>query len=219
MSANKKVTTGIHYKNAEKKKKNFMYQDLKRSNCYGTDFTESNFDCASFRGAHLKGCDFYGCSFKHAEFVGTNLKKSKFREARFENVVFEGVNLDGADFRGAVFINVIFIGTDLAKASHLHFDPTQVEVYEAMPEIKISEALDAAIWSAMNNNEFVKNSRVLDTKEGKINTVSVIRLLESFDEETLIKGLKIVEEKMDKNFCILSYIMRFLENCQKQGEL
>ncbi len=41
---------------------------------------------------------------------------------------------------------------------------------------------------------------VLDTKEGDLNTFSLIRLLENHKENMLIEGLKISAEKIDKDF-------------------
>nr|WP_302597261.1 pentapeptide repeat-containing protein [uncultured Cellulosilyticum sp.] len=212
----KRVESGLNLKNAQKINKNFMYKDLKRSHCYDCDFSESNFDFTSFRGAHFKSCNFYGASFKAAEFVGTNLKKSRFKKARFEDVIFEGVNLDGADFAGAIFRNTIFVGTDVSKAKNLNAISVNIKVYETLPELEMSEELKSAVDEAMMN-QYVKASRVLDTKEGKINTLSIMRLLEQFDEKTLIKGFKLMKNKIANDFCTLSYLIKFLAKHEAEG--
>ena len=212
----KKNEPGLNYKNADKQNKNFMYNDLRRSHCYDCDFSGSNFDFTSFRGAHFKSCNFYGCTFKAAEFVGANLKKSKFKKARFEDVVFEGANLDSVDFEGASFRNTLFIGTDVTKAKNLKIESANITIYEAMPELEMSEELIAAIEGAMNN-PYVKKSRVLDTKEGTINTISVLRLKEQFEESTLIKGLNLIEKRIDNGFCTLSYLTKFLAKHEAEG--
>lgn len=212
----KKAESGLNYKNAEKLNKNFMYKDLKRSHCYDCDFSGSNFDFTSFRGAHFKSCNFYGASFKAAEFVGTNLKKSRFKKARFEDVIFEGVNLDGADFAGAVFRNTIFVGTDVTKAKNLNTISVNIKVYDALPELEMSEELQAAIQEAMTNKH-IKASRVLDTKDGAINTLNIMRLLEQFNEATLIKGFKLMKNKIDNEFCTLSYLIKFLAKHEAEG--
>lgn len=46
----------FHYNNIEKKDKIFMYKNFKRSNCYNCNFANSNFNFATFRGAHFKTC-------------------------------------------------------------------------------------------------------------------------------------------------------------------
>ncbi len=216
MAVNKKVSSSFNYDKAQKLNKNFMYQDLKRSNCYDSDFSGSNFDYTSFRGAHFKSCNFYECTFRSAEFVGTNFKKSKFKKARFENAVFDSVNLEGTDFRGAVFINTIFLSTDLKKAAYLNLEKADVRIFDEMPELTISAELKAAINKAMEN-EYIKASRTLDTKTGEISPLSMMILLEKFDEQTLIKGLDLLGKKLDKGFCTLSYIINYLKNGEKQG--
>lgn len=209
VNKNRKPQQGLHYTNKEKMNKNFMYTDLKRSNCYDCDFSGSNFDFASFRGAHFKSCNFYGGSFKATEFVGSNLKKCKFKKAKFEDVVFEGANLDGVDFEGASFKNTFFVGCDLNKAKNLNINNQNIKIYDKMPELEISESLREALEQAMEN-EFIKASRVLDTKEGKINTISVMRLRHYFDEPVLIEGLKEAKRKVDKDFCTLSYLIKIV---------
>lgn len=212
------IEMGLKYNKAKKMEKNFMYQDLKRSNCYNTDFSNSNFNFTSMRGAHFKSCNFYGCSFKSAEIIGANLKRSKFKNAKFENTVFDGVNLEEVDFTGAKFKNVIFVNTDITKAKNINTNSCEIKVFETMPNIEMSERLESAIKSAMEN-EYVKKSRTLDTKDGGINTVSVMMLLEKFKEKQLIDGLILIAERMDKDFCTLSYIIKNLENYKTQGLL
>lgn len=214
----KKRNDSFHYNNAVKQNKNFMYNDLKRSNCYGTDFTGSNFNFTSFRGAHFKSCNFFGCSFEAAEFVATNFKKSKFKRATFEDTIFEGVNLSGVDFKDATFKNVIFVATDIDAAKNLEFNESDVRIFEEMPELDISDELKSAIELAMTN-EHVKKSRVLDTKDGDINPISMIRLLEIFNERSLILGLKILTEKLEKDFCTLSYIIKSIQTYEKEALL
>ncbi|WP_069998348.1 pentapeptide repeat-containing protein [Cellulosilyticum sp. I15G10I2] len=211
MAVNKNTANSFNYKNMKKLNKNFMYKDLKRSHCYDTDFSGSNFDYASFRGAHLKSCNFFECTFKSAEFVGTNLKKSKFKKARFENTLFESVNLDGVDFNGATFKNTIFLATDVTKAVNLNLKNADVRIFDEMPSLNLSEKLENAVKEAMKN-DYIKASRVLDTKEGAINALSILVLLENFDEETLIKGLELAAKNLDKGFSTLSYIITFLKN-------
>ena len=212
----KKDTVGVNYKNAIKIGKNFMYKDLRRSHCYDCDFSESNFDYASFRGAHLKSCNFYGGSFKAAEFVGTNLKKSRFKNATFEDTVFEGANLDGVDFSGASFRSVIFVGCDVSKAKNLNTISVNIKIYDEMPELEISEELKSAVAVAMEN-KYVKESRVLDLKDGGVNPISMMRLLSQFEEKTVVKGLQLMKGKIDNDFCTLSYLIKFIARHEAQG--
>lgn len=207
---------GFHYNKEIKQNKNFMYSDLRRSNCYGTDFTGSNFNFTSFRGAHFKGCNFFSCTFKGSEFIGTNFKKSKFRRARFEDAIFEYVNFSDADFRDAEFKNVIFVGCDLSSAKNLVYKEDQVRIFDEVPALDISVKLEEAVLKAIKN-EKVKASRVLDTKDGGINPISIMVLLERFSEKILISGLNILSDRLDKDFCTLSYIIKCIETYKKEG--
>lgn len=218
MDKNKKLDTALKYNKASKMDKNFMYQDLKRSNCFNCDFSKSNFNFTSLRGAHFKGCNFFGCTFKSAEFVGSNLKNSKFPRAKFEDTIFEGAKLDGVDFNAATFKNVIFVNTDISKASNLNFKENEVRIFDEMPVLEISQKLENAIKTAMEN-KFVKKSRTLDTKDGDINSISIMILLEKFSEQRLADGLIILSDKIDRDFCTLSYIIKSLESYKNQGIL
>lgn len=211
MAKNQSVKDNFVYNNIEKKDKNFMYKNLERSNCYNCDFSNSNFNYVSFRGAHFKSCVFSQCTFKWAEFIGTNLKGSDFKNAVFENAVFDSVNLDGADFKDAEFINTKFLSTDVTKAKNFNIEKLDVKIFNEMPQIEISEELRIAVLNVMKN-KYVKAARVLDTKDGGINTINLMILLENFDEETLIKGLNILEVQLDCDFYTLSYIIKFLKN-------
>ncbi|MCM0648085.1 pentapeptide repeat-containing protein [Clostridium swellfunianum] len=211
MATNRSVPGNFNYNNIEKKDKNFMYKNLERSNCYNCDFSGSIFDFVSFRGAHFKSTNFYRCSFTYAEFIGTNLKDSDFKSAVIENAVFDSVKLEGANFKDAKFINTIFLSTDISKAKNLDTNTPGIRIFEEMPKLEISEELRTAVLTAMEN-KYVKKARVLDTKDGGLNTLNIMLLLENFTEETIIEGLKLIVEKIDREFYTLSYIIKFLKS-------
>jgi hypothetical protein len=213
MARNQSVKGNFNYNNIEKKDKNFMYKNLERSNCYNCDFSGSNFDYVSFRGAHFKSTNFFQCSFKWTEFIGTNLKDSDFKNAVFESTVFDSAKLEGANFKDAEFINTIFLSTDVTKAKNLDLSNPGIRVFGEMPELKVSEELKDSVLNVMKNS-FVKKARVLDTKDGGLNLLNIMILLENFDEATLIKGLSLVQSQLDREFYTLSYIIRFLQNCK-----
>lgn len=211
MAANRSIPENFYYDNADKTNKNFIYKNLKRSKCYNCDFSCSHFDYASLRGAHFKKCNFYRCSFKGAEFIGSNLKGCKFREAKFEDTIFEGANLDGVDFRDAEFKNTIFVSSDLSKAKNISEEQKGIRVFETMPEININEDLEKLVLGLMDN-EFIKKSRVFDTKDGELNTLTLMILNEKFDEKTLIDGLNYIKYEINRDFYTLSYVIRFIQN-------
>ncbi|MBE0450371.1 MAG: pentapeptide repeat-containing protein [Clostridia bacterium] len=200
----------FNYNNADKKNKSFMYQNLQKSKSYNSDFSNSNFDYVCLRGAHLKSCTFDGCTFRGAEFTGTNLKDSSFKNAIFENTVFEGAKLEGVDFRDAQFKNSFFVSSQMGNIKCLDVDQPGIRIFSEMPEIQMGEPLRAAIEKLMQN-DFVKKSRVMDTKDKTMNTVSVMILMEKFGEERLVESLGKVEAYLDRDFYTLSYIIKIIE--------
>ncbi|MBC8061163.1 MAG: pentapeptide repeat-containing protein [Clostridiaceae bacterium] len=218
MARNQSVKENFNYNNIEKTNKNFMYKNLERSNCYNSDFSNSNFDYVSFRGAHFKSCTFFKCTFKWSEFIGTNLKGSNFKKTLFENAIFDSVNLEGVNFKDAEFKNTIFMSTDVEKAKNLNIEDPEIRIYEKMPQLDISEELQSTVENVMKN-KYVKAARVFDTKEAGLNLLNIMILLENFDQETLIKGLNIIEAQLDRDFYTLSYIIKFLLNCKVKGTL
>ena len=205
----------FHYNNIEKKDKIFMYKNFKRSNCYNCNFANSNFNFATFRGAHFKTCSFINGSFEGTEFIGTNLKNSKFKNAKFKNAkfknaIFEGANLDGADFKDAIFENTIFLGCKLEKTKNLNRELKEVRILDEMPEINLSNELKSSLENFMEN-KYVKSSRIFDTKDGGINTLTVMILLENFSENELIEGFSKIKSKIERDFYTISYIIKMIQ--------
>lgn len=187
-----------------------MYQNLQRSKCFNTNFSNSNFDFACFRGAHMKACSFDGCTFNRTEFIGTNLKESRFKGAHFENAVFEGSKIEDVDFKGATFKNTYFVATAVAQALNLDTSNPEIRIFDEMPILDLSPALQSAIENLMAN-KFVKASRVLDTKDKQMNTISVMILLEQFGEEQLIQQIALLDTQIDRDFYTLSYLIKIME--------
>ena len=195
----------FHYNNIEKKDKIFMYKNFKRSNCYNCNFANSNFNFATFRGAHFKTCSFINGSFEGTEFIGTNLKNSKFKNAKFKNAIFEG-----ADFKDAIFENTIFLGCKLEKTKNLNRELKEVRILDEMPEINLSNELKSSLENFMEN-KYVKSSRIFDTKDGGINTLTVMILLENFSENELIEGFSKIKSKIERDFYTISYIIKMIQ--------
>lgn len=206
----KRLNDQIKYSNRKKIGTDFKGKDLRRSNCFSCDFTNSNFDETSFRGAQFKACNFTDCTFNGAELIAVNLKNSRFKNVHFENTIFDAVNLENVDFEGATFKNVIFVATDLSKAVNLELVGESIQVFEEMPLLVLSKELEQAFQTAMKN-EFIKYARVLDTKEGKVSSISMMRLLQKFDEEIVVKGLKKSSKIINQNFATLNTIIKEIE--------
>lgn len=205
------------FNNMDKRGKHFQYHNFQKQDYFNTDFSHSNMDFTNFRGAHFKSCNFTACSFKWSSFVGTNLKGSMFANAVFESAVFEGAKLDGADFKLAQFQNVIFVETQIEKAINLDETHPGIRVFEKMPQIQLSDELVSVVQGLLLN-QWIKRSRVLDTKDGKINTISMMLLIERYGEAVIIQALRKIEPLLDRDFYTLSYLMKAIDKVLAQGE-
>jgi len=112
----------------------------------------------------------------------------------------------------------IFLSTNIENAKNLNLKDQNIKIYNEMPQLEISEELEKAVKNIMKN-DYVKKARVFDTKEGNINLLNLMILLDNFDESTLIKGLKIIQVELDRAFYTLSYIIKLLKTYQKEGML
>jgi uncharacterized protein YpiB (UPF0302 family) len=83
-----------------------------------------------------------------------------------------------------------------------------------MPEIDLTTELLSAFETLMSN-PYVKSSRVLDTKDKNLNTVSVMILVKLFSEEKLIKAFDEIQSHLDRNFYTLSYLIKLIEKIVK----
>ena len=80
-----------------------------------------------------------------------------------------------------------------------------IRIFDKMPELEMSTELSSALEDFCDN-KFVKASRIFDTKDGGINTLTLMILLEKFTEEQLIKGFKAIKDQIDRDFYTISYI-------------
>ena len=79
-----------------------------------------------------------------------------------------------------------------------------------MPEINLSNELKSSLENFMEN-KYVKSSRIFDTKDGGINTLTVMILLENFSENELIEGLSKIKSKIERDFYTISYIIKMIQ--------
>lgn len=142
--------------------------------------------------------------------MGTNIKDSSFRNATFQDAVFEGAKLDGVDFKGASLSGTYFVGCTFNEVKGLNFGSLDIKVLNEMPVLELSDELKGA-FDLLMKNQFVAKARVLDTKDKKLNTISVLRLLDLFSEAEIIAHAELLSHSLDREFFTLSYLMRALQ--------
>lgn len=199
------------YNNKDKSGCNFMYKDFEKTNSYHTNFSQSNFSYVSFRAAHLKFCNFYGAIFIGTEFVGTNLRGSSFKGATFKDAIFIGTVFDKTNFTGANFENCIFNATKINGITGLDSSSSGIRVLTQMPSADdfSSELVD--VVQSLRNNDIIRKSHTLHTKNNGINTIYINELLRDYSEEELIRLLPKIENLITTQFYTLSYIKKLLQ--------
>ena len=98
----------------------------------------------------------------------------------------------------------------IRKNKNLNRELKEVRILDEMPEINLSNELKSSLENFMEN-KYVKSSRIFDTKDGGINTLTLMILLENFSESELIQGFDKIKSKIDRDFYTISYIIRMIK--------
>ncbi len=218
MSVVGKNRNPLSYKNKDRRQSNFMYKDFSKSSSINSNFSECNFRFISFRGAKFKYCEFDRALFDGSEFIGTNLRGSHFSNAIFKDVIFNGAVLDKSNFTEAKFSNTIFYNTSINTAKGISKNTDGIIVFEkAISEDQFSKELITIIQD-LRKNDYIRRSRTLHLKEGKVNTLYLMLLLHDFEEQPLIEGLRMLPNLISKPFYTLSYIKNILRKLADQSK-
>ena len=209
----KKYNKFFSYIGQDRSDRNFSYKDFSYSESYNTRFTRSRFMGNDFHRAHIKYCGFNGCIFKFVEFKSVNFRGCRFMGATFENVVFYNCSLSKTHFKGAIFKNVYFVNTGIKQVYGLNVDDINI-VNEKKIEIELERDLQETI-KACEKNEYIVKSKTIVSSGGKINKLSIKRLLDVYEEKVIINALQMAIKGIDKEFSSLSYFVPYLERAKK----
>ena len=209
----KKYNKFFSYIGQDRSDRNFSYKDFSYSESYNTRFTRSRFMGNDFHRAHIKYCGFNGRIFKFVEFKSVNFRGCRFMGATFENVVFYNCSLSKTHFKGAIFKNVYFVNTGIKQVYGLNVDDINI-VNEKKIEIELERDLQETI-KACEKNEYIVKSKTIVSSGGKINKLSIKRLLDVYEEKVIINALQMAIKGIDKEFSSLSYFVPYLERAKK----
>lgn len=211
MSLEGKNRAIFSYNNKDKSGSNFIYKDFEKTKSYSSNFKNTKFDYVSFRAAQMKYCNFDEASFVGAEFIGANLRGSTFKGAKFKETIFRSTKLDRTNFSGATFKNCYFVATNTFTISKLSNNCPRTTFLNAMPkEETFSTELVKAV-EKLRGNDIVRRSNVLHLKKGKINTLSLMILLQSYSENELIELLQKVTNGLTNQFYTISHFKVLLK--------
>ncbi len=199
------------YNNVDRCNCNFMYKDFEKTNSYHSSFRQANFNFSSLRGAKMKFCDFSGASFIGTEFVGTNLRGSNFSNACFKDAIFHSTVLDKAIFDNASFENCYFVCTGISTTKKFPQDCTGITFLASLPSADGFSNELLQVVEELRANDLICRSHTLHLKKGKVNTLSLQILLESFSPDDLICLLPKVPQQLTSQFYTLSYLRKLLK--------
>ncbi|MHC1748789.1 MAG: pentapeptide repeat-containing protein [Cellulosilyticaceae bacterium] len=193
------------------------YKDFDKSHSYNTNFNHCIFDYASLRGASLKSCSFRDSSFIGTEFIGTNLNRSVFKNAFFQDAIFYSTILTQADFENATFKNTYFLSTNPYSAKKLYPHLPGTIFLSAPPPIQDFNIVLIATIQSLRQNDILRRSGVLHQKKCRVNTLSLLILLNHFSQDELIQGLPIIANTLTTQFHTLSYLINQLNKIKNMG--
>lgn len=199
------------YNNVDRSDNNFMYKDFEKTNSYNSSFRKANFNFTSFRGAKMKFCDFSEASFIGSEFVGTNLRGSNFSGAYFQDAIFCVTVLDKAIFKNAKFENCFFVSTGISRTKNFPSECDGIIFLDSYPSTDIFSNELLQIVEGLRSNDIIRRSHTLHLKKGKVNTLSLHILLQSYSEDDLISMLPQVPQRLTTQFYTLSYLRNLLK--------
>ena len=198
------------YNNIDKNGSNFAYKDFEKSCSYRSNFSGCNFTGASLRAAKFKFCSFFNACFDQTEFIGTNLRGCNFSKAVFIDAIFNSAVLDHTNFSGSTFQNTIFLNTSLSTAQNFPEDKSGIIFLAGMPAYSDFSSDLLEVTEQLRNNDIVRRSNVLHLKRGKINTLSLYILCQTFSEDELIKAFSVLPEHITTQFHTVSYLKKLL---------
>ena len=214
MSLEGKNRALFSYNCMERSNRKFMYKDYEKANPYHSYFAQSDFSYTSLRAAKMKYCNFAGCTFVETEFIGTNLRGSSFRGASFNGAIFNSVVLDRTDFTNATFQNCYFLGVSFNKASNAPKSLEGNTVFSAMPSIDDFSPQLLTVVESLRRNDIIRRSNTLHLKRGRINTLTLYILGESFSETELVEKLAKLPPYLTTQFHTVSYLKKMLKKIE-----
>ncbi len=101
----------------------------------------------------------------------------------------------------------------IKQASGLNLDAINIVNRNKM-RLEIGTCLQETLTTCEKNKYIVK-SKTIVSSGGKINELSIKRLLDVYEEKVIINALQMAIKQIDKEFNSLSYFVPYLERANK----
>lgn len=186
-----------------------------KAQCFRANFSQASFFNVNFKGAILTSCSFKSASFSQVEFLGSNLKKSNFTNSTFKHCVFSGVLMKKANFKGCRFENCIFVNTNLGAAKNMTIDENNT-LLSHHPIVEVSSEL-MELFNGLRFHPKIQNSRVLHLKGGKLNSLTVMSLLQRLGENCLQRGLTNLQGNLPYRVVTANGLFNAIDRANRKG--
>lgn len=215
----KKKGLRYSYNNRDVRNSNFLNKNFNKTDSYHSNFSGAKFVNTSMIGAKFKFCAFYGTEFDSCYIRGALFRKANLRTAIFRTCIISASNFERCKFKDVMFENCKIIAAENIKKYASANSFIDVEFFYGYPaEKKFSPAL-IRIVKDLRRNDLIRRSTVLHRKRGKIDTVSLKMLVDTFGEDILISHLGRLPNMIMNEFYSLSYVVRALQKLTSGGTI
>lgn len=189
-------------------------------------FNGCKFSFIEFKSVNFRGCRFKGAYFENVIFEDCNLSNTHFQGATFKNVYLANTSLKNV--KGIKDTDIL----TKISSSNLKCSLTP-QLLEAINKSKENPYIIASGTIFKKKKGHLSNSQkkaekllpkqerkrlqrerqerlLSQTKQMSLHKVNIIRLLDNFTENELIKGLDLATTSIDKDFTSLSYFIPYI---------
>ena len=114
-------------------------------------------------------------------------------------------------FENAKFENCYFVSTGISKTRKFPLDCTGITFFHTPPAADTFSDELLQVVEELRSNDIIRRSHTLHLKKGKVNTLSLHILLQSYSEDDLIALLPQVPQYLATQFYTLSYLKNLLK--------
>lgn len=206
------------YKSKDASKAKFLNKNFNKTESYNSKFFGSEFINTSLVGAKFKFCNMSHAVFDNCLIQGALFRGCKLDDVKFNRCIIIATQFDRTSLQDCVIENSIILSSPLGlffKEKNL----ISTEVIKSYyPESEFNDEI-LRLVKALRSNNFINRSSILHRKKGRLNTVSIKRLINEFGESFLVQSLPLLGNLVVKDFYTLSYLDNILHRLKLSGSV
>lgn len=224
--------------------KDFSYSksyntNFKKSKFFGNNFNKAilkycnmnncEFKFIEFKNTNFRGSKFIGAHFENVIFQNCNLNKCTFKNVTFKNVYYINTSLSNVrgiskDNNSLIRINnqntKVLISDELFKSLELckknkYIMNSDTLFYKKKNRLSNAQKKFEKTLTKLERKNLQRQRQKLHSPSIQLNKISIIRLLNVYDEQILSKGLSLAATSINKEFYSLSYFIPYIKKFNK----